>query len=212
MKREKGIQSPSCAIALAMCSASTCEWAAASGAGGGRENSTVGTRSGAVGDRSRISLHFRLCRRPIGGGAILGRNIAHGPASGSRDGRRPPGGGGDRARRARARRERDRALPSLPRRGRPPARRPRGRPGRFDRPRRGQISSTAARLPRLVEEAAARFGRLDGLVNNASSFHATPLDGLSPRLGRTWSAPTCARRSSSRKPRRRTCAPRAAPS
>ncbi|HEX4944563.1 MAG TPA: pteridine reductase [Usitatibacteraceae bacterium] len=34
------------------------------------------------------------------------------------------------------------------------------------------------RLPRLVEEAAARFGRLDGLVNNASSFHATPFDGL----------------------------------
>ena len=37
-----------------------------------------------------------------------------------------------------------------------------------------------AGLPRLVEEAAARFGRLDGLVNNASTFHATPLDGLSP--------------------------------
>ena len=34
------------------------------------------------------------------------------------------------------------------------------------------------RLPRLVEEAAGRFGRLDGLVNNASSFHATPLESL----------------------------------
>ncbi len=34
------------------------------------------------------------------------------------------------------------------------------------------------RLPGLVEEAAARFGRLDGLVNNASSFHATPLESL----------------------------------
>lgn len=34
------------------------------------------------------------------------------------------------------------------------------------------------RLPALVEEAAARFGRLDGLVNNASSFHATPLEAL----------------------------------
>ena len=29
-------------------------------------------------------------------------------------------------------------------------------------------------LPRLVEQAAAKFGRLDGLVNNASSFAATP--------------------------------------
>jgi pteridine reductase len=35
-----------------------------------------------------------------------------------------------------------------------------------------------AGLPGLVAEAAARFGRLDGLVNNASSFHATPLAEL----------------------------------
>lgn len=34
------------------------------------------------------------------------------------------------------------------------------------------------RLPIMVEEAAACFGRLDALVNNASSFHATPLDNL----------------------------------
>jgi len=32
-----------------------------------------------------------------------------------------------------------------------------------------------AQLPRLAEEAARCFGRLDGLVNNASSFHATPI-------------------------------------
>jgi pteridine reductase len=32
-----------------------------------------------------------------------------------------------------------------------------------------------AELPRLAEEAARAFGRLDGLVNNASSFHATPM-------------------------------------
>ncbi|MGB8518128.1 MAG: pteridine reductase [Gallionella sp.] len=31
-------------------------------------------------------------------------------------------------------------------------------------------------LPRLVEQAIARLGRLDGLVNNASSFYATPLE------------------------------------
>lgn len=30
-------------------------------------------------------------------------------------------------------------------------------------------------LPRLIEQGIARFGRLDGLVNNASSFYATPL-------------------------------------
>jgi len=32
-----------------------------------------------------------------------------------------------------------------------------------------------AALPRLAEDAARAFGRLDGLVNNASSFYATPL-------------------------------------
>jgi pteridine reductase len=41
----------------------------------------------------------------------------------------------------------------------------------------GDLLDTAG-LPGLVDEAMARFGRLDGLVNNASSFHATPLDGL----------------------------------
>jgi pteridine reductase len=34
------------------------------------------------------------------------------------------------------------------------------------------------RLAGLVEDAASRFGRLDGLVNNASSFHPTPLGAL----------------------------------
>lgn len=33
-------------------------------------------------------------------------------------------------------------------------------------------------LPRLVEQVIARFGRLDALVNNASSFYATPLAGV----------------------------------
>lgn len=35
-----------------------------------------------------------------------------------------------------------------------------------------------AGLASLVEEATARFGRLDVLVNNASSFFATPLGGI----------------------------------
>jgi pteridine reductase len=37
-----------------------------------------------------------------------------------------------------------------------------------------------AALPRLVDEAARAFGRLDGLVNNASSFHATPFGEITP--------------------------------
>ena len=32
-----------------------------------------------------------------------------------------------------------------------------------------------ARLPQLIEQVVTRFGRLDGLINNASSFYATPL-------------------------------------
>lgn len=38
-----------------------------------------------------------------------------------------------------------------------------------------------AALPRLVEEAANAFGRLDGLVNNASSFYATPFGSIGER-------------------------------
>lgn len=38
-----------------------------------------------------------------------------------------------------------------------------------------------AELPRLAEEAARAFGRLDGLVNNASSFHATPFGEITLR-------------------------------
>ncbi len=36
----------------------------------------------------------------------------------------------------------------------------------------------AAQLPRLVAVAIERFGRLDALVNNASSFYATPIGGI----------------------------------
>ncbi|HTX23490.1 MAG TPA: pteridine reductase [Steroidobacteraceae bacterium] len=38
-----------------------------------------------------------------------------------------------------------------------------------------------ARIPRLVADAAAAFGRLDILVNNASSFFATPLGEIEER-------------------------------
>jgi pteridine reductase len=36
-------------------------------------------------------------------------------------------------------------------------------------------------LARMVEEAAAKFGGLSGLVNNASSFYATPMGRITPR-------------------------------
>ena len=38
-----------------------------------------------------------------------------------------------------------------------------------------------AALPRLAEDAARAFGRLDGLVNNASAFYATPLGRIDVR-------------------------------
>ena len=38
-----------------------------------------------------------------------------------------------------------------------------------------------ASLSRVVEEAARAFGRLDGLVNNASSFYATPFGDIGTR-------------------------------
>jgi len=37
-----------------------------------------------------------------------------------------------------------------------------------------------ARLPELVQAAVARFGRLDVLVNNASTFYPTPLGDITP--------------------------------
>ena len=38
-----------------------------------------------------------------------------------------------------------------------------------------------ASLSRIVDEAARAFGRLDGLVNNASSFYATPMGKIGER-------------------------------
>ncbi len=49
-------------------------------------------------------------------------------------------------------------------------------------------------LSRIVEEVAGRFGRLDVLINNASSFYATPLGTIGPEhwddlLGSNLKAP-----------------------
>ncbi|HST28706.1 MAG TPA: pteridine reductase [Rudaea sp.] len=35
-------------------------------------------------------------------------------------------------------------------------------------------------LPKLLEQTIARFGRLDALVNNASTFYATPIGSVTP--------------------------------
>jgi pteridine reductase len=39
-----------------------------------------------------------------------------------------------------------------------------------------------AKLPSLVEQTVATFGRLDALINNASSFFATPIGEITPAL------------------------------
>jgi pteridine reductase len=44
----------------------------------------------------------------------------------------------------------------------------------------GDLLQTAG-LPRLIEDAVRAFGSLDGLVNNASSFYATPLGKIDLR-------------------------------
>ena len=52
-----------------------------------------------------------------------------------------------------------------------------------------------AKLPSLVEQTLATFGRLDALVNNASSFFATPIGDITPAvwddlIGTNLRAPT----------------------
>jgi pteridine reductase len=52
----------------------------------------------------------------------------------------------------------------------------------------------ADRVPDLVEAAVEHFGRLDGLVNNASSFYSTPLGAIEERhwhdlVGTNFKAP-----------------------
>lgn len=39
------------------------------------------------------------------------------------------------------------------------------------------------KLPSIIDQTVQRFGRLDGLVNNASSFYATPVGEITPA---TW--------------------------
>ena len=46
-------------------------------------------------------------------------------------------------------------------------------------PIEGELADIAA-LPRIVEAAVARFGRLDAVVNNASAFFPTPVGATTP--------------------------------
>ncbi|TZF91444.1 pteridine reductase [Cognatilysobacter lacus] len=56
----------------------------------------------------------------------------------------------------------------------------------FERARPGSVMTLQAdlaefdRLPELIARTVGRFGRLDGLVNNASGFHPTPLGSVTP--------------------------------
>jgi len=65
-----------------------------------------------------------------------------------------------------------------------------------------------AKLPSLVEQTLNTFGRLDALVNNASTFYPTPVGEITAQAWTTWSGRTCARRYSFRKPRHPRCAAR----
>lgn len=38
----------------------------------------------------------------------------------------------------------------------------------------------SARIPEIIEKSVSRFGRLDALVNNASSFYSTPVGNVTP--------------------------------
>ena len=42
-----------------------------------------------------------------------------------------------------------------------------------------------AKLPAMVEQTIQRFGKLDALVNNASSFFRTPIGEITPATGPT---------------------------
>jgi pteridine reductase len=59
-------------------------------------------------------------------------------------------------------------------------------------------------LPQLAHQVIKKFGKLDALVNNASSFYATPLADISNAA--ICSAPICKRRCFWRRRRQPNCA------
>jgi len=59
-------------------------------------------------------------------------------------------------------------------------------------------------LPNLVKATVKEFGRLDALINNASSFYPTPVGEITEKAWDISSAPICGRRCSCRRPRART--------
>ena len=65
-----------------------------------------------------------------------------------------------------------------------------------------------AKLPSLVEQTVQRFGRLDALVNNASSFYATPVGEITAAVWDDLIGTNLVRRCSSRRPPRPRCASR----
>src|SRR5437764_10118811 len=164
MKRENGIQSPSARIAPAMRSASSRECPMASGGGGGRMGSTEDTQEPSA--TLRITFFsggdYSMQQRAVlitGAGRRIGAATA----------RAVHAAGANvvlHCHRSRAEAE---FLAATLKAARPDS----------CAIVQGDLLDTEG-LPRLVEAAARAFGRLDGLVNNASSFAATPFGEISP--------------------------------
>ena len=184
-------------------------------AGAGREKSASGGigNGGAVGDGSRISLHFRLWRRSERGGAIPEEYSTMGqPVVLVTGGARRVGAAIVRAAHAagarvvvhcnRSRGEAEALLAGLEA----------ARPG-TDGHRPGATSSTsrACRASWRRRRRALRAPRRPREQRLVLPPHA-PRRPRTPPPGTTSWARTCARRSSSPRRRRRTCAARAAPS
>src|SRR4051812_7308331 len=166
MKREKGIHSPSSTITWAMCSASRVECSAAALGGGGR----MGSAESVMARRSATLLPSCSKRGDYSmrGGAVLVPGAAR--RIGAAIARTLHAGGARTVLHChRSRDEADRLCAEL------------------NALRRDSCAVVqhdlldVQGLPALVERAAGAFGRLDALVNNASSFHATPIGQIDTR-------------------------------
>src|ERR1700687_1962648 len=167
MKRAKPTQSPSSRITLAICSARRWECAEASGVGAGRMGSA---ESGIAGPAATLRILFSRIAADYSMRAAVVLITGAARRIGAAIARRLHGDGARvvvHCYRSRAHAD---ALAQ-----------------EFNRARAHSCAVVQGdlldieRLPSLVEEAASAFGRLDALVNNASSFYATPFGSIGAR-------------------------------